>query len=64
MNLVTRPAYRRRGIAGALLDQVVDVARAEGIPLASLHATQVDRGIYEWAGFAIDEELPEMRRML
>ena len=60
MNLVTLPAYRRRGIAGTLLDQVVDVARAEGTPLASLHTTQVGRDIYERAGFEIDETLPEM----
>ncbi|MFC2078019.1 GNAT family N-acetyltransferase [Candidatus Bipolaricaulota bacterium] len=64
MNLVTLPAHRRKGIAGALLDHVLGVVRSEGIPVASLHATRIGRGIYERAGFAIDEELPEMRRTL
>lgn len=64
MNLVTLPAYRRRGIAGALLDRVVEAARTEGIPLASLHATRIGRGIYDRAGFEIDEDLPEMRLRL
>jgi len=64
MNLVTLPAHRRNGIAAALLDRVLDVVRSEGIPIASLHATRIGRGIYEQAGFDVDEELPEMRLTL
>jgi len=64
MNLVTLPAHRRQGIAAALLDRVLDVVRLEGIPVASLHATRIGRGIYEQAGFDVDEELPEMRLTL
>jgi len=61
MNLVTLPAHRRKGIAEALLGHVLGVVRSEGVLVASLHATQVGRGIYERAGFEIDESLPEMR---
>lgn len=64
MNLTTLPAYRRRGIAGALLQHVLDVVRAEGIPIASLHATGAGRGIYARAGFALDPDLPELRLSL
>jgi len=64
MNLVTLPTHRRRGIAGALLHHVLDVVRAEGIPVASLHATGAGRGIYARAGFALDPDLPELRLSL
>lgn len=61
MNLVTLPAWRRRGIARALLQHALDVLRAEGVPVASLHASSDGRGLYEELGFAVREELPEMR---
>jgi GNAT superfamily N-acetyltransferase len=64
MNFVTLSDYRRRGIGSALLDRVLAVARSEGIPMASLHATQIGRRIYERAGFRIDDGLPEMRARL
>jgi GNAT superfamily N-acetyltransferase len=61
MNLVTLPEHRRRGIAGALLGRVIEACRREGIPIASLHATEAGRGIYKRLGFAVDDHLPEMR---
>ena len=60
MDLVTLPAYRRRGIAAALLDAALDTARSEGIPVARLHATDDGRAIYERAGFQKNETVPEM----
>lgn len=48
-------------IAAALLERVIEAARAEDVLLASLHATRIGRGIYERAGFEIDGNLPEMR---
>jgi predicted GNAT family acetyltransferase len=56
MNLVTRPAWRRRGIATALLLAVLDALQAESITVASLHATSVGQGIYEAAGFESSNE--------
>ena len=64
MNLVTLPQHRRQGIAAALLDRVLETAKAEGVPIASLHATKAGRAIYERAGFRADEDLPEMRLSL
>jgi len=56
MNLVTRPAWRRQGIATALLQTALDTLRAEDIPVASLHATSAGQGIYEAAGFESSDE--------
>ena len=61
MNLVTLPAWRRRGIARALLSHVVEVLRAEGVPLATLHASDQGRKLYEDLGFWVADSLPEMR---
>jgi len=60
MNLVTLPAWRRRGIARALLSHVLDVLRTEGVPVVSLHATSHGRRLYEDLGFSVKDELPEM----
>ena len=60
MNLVTLSEWRRRGIARALLEHVLDVLRAEGVPIASLHASRDGRNLYEDLGFKTREELPEM----
>ncbi len=64
MNLVTLPPWRRCGIARALLLHVFDVLRAEGVPLATLHASSDGRGLYEELGFAVRDDLPEMRLRL
>ena len=60
MNLVTLPAWRRRGIARALLEHVLGVLRSEGVPAASLHASRDGRNLYEDLGFKTRDELPEM----
>ena len=64
MNLVTMPDWRRQGIARALLTHVLDVLRAEGVPIASLHASSDGRTLYEELGFEIRDKLPEMRLQL
>lgn len=62
MNLVTDPAFRRQGIARALMEHVLSVLSAEGVLVATLHATPDGRPLYERLGFAIDGQIPEMRR--
>ena len=64
MSLVTLPSHRRRGMAAALLEHVVDIVRAEGDSIASLHATDAGRRIYERLGFTADIAQPEMRLSL
>jgi len=61
MNLVTLPAWQRRGIATAILRTILDALRAEGVPAASLHASAAGRPLYEREGF---EASKEMRLML
>jgi len=61
MNLVTLPDWRRRGIARALLTHVLDILRAERVPVASLHASSDGRELYKDLGFTTDNGLPEMR---
>lgn len=54
-NMFVEPEYRRRGIATALLEHIVDVCRRRGIKRFVLHATDMGRPIYERMGFEISD---------
>jgi ribosomal protein S18 acetylase RimI-like enzyme len=60
MNLVTRPEYRRQGIARRLMGHVLDVIHSEGIPKVSLHAARAGRRLYDELGFHVSTDTPEM----
>lgn len=51
MNMYTRPACRRRGIAARVLALLVADAKARGIAAISLEATEAGRPLYEKCGF-------------
>ena len=51
MNMYTKPAYRRRGIAGKTLDMLVHDIKSKGITAISLEATAMGRPLYEKYGF-------------
>ena len=51
MNIYTRPAYRRRGIAYRTLDLLVREAGSRGVTAVSLEATAMGRPMYEKYGF-------------
>nr|WP_326185863.1 GNAT family N-acetyltransferase [uncultured Oscillibacter sp.] len=51
MNMYTRPAYRRRGIAYRTLDLLVAAARERGVSRVTLEATRMGRSLYEKYGF-------------
>lgn len=51
MNMYTRPAYRRRGIAYRTLDLLVAAARERGVSRITLEATRMGRPLYEKYGF-------------
>lgn len=51
MNIYTRPAYRRRGIACKTLDLLVREAEGRGVTAISLEATAMGRPLYEKYGF-------------
>ena len=62
MNMYTRPAYRRQGIAAKTLDLLVQDARVRGVHAISLEATSMGRPLYESYGFVpmvSEMELPE-----
>ncbi|MBQ7918596.1 MAG: GNAT family N-acetyltransferase [Lachnospiraceae bacterium] len=62
MNMYTKPAYRRKGIAFKTLDLLVRDAHARGISSISLEATEMGRPLYEKYGFVkmdAEMELPK-----
>jgi ribosomal protein S18 acetylase RimI-like enzyme len=50
-NIYTDDAYRRKGIATYLLDQLINEARALNYKTVRLHASVHGKGIYKSAGF-------------
>jgi GNAT superfamily N-acetyltransferase len=52
LNMYTEPEWRRRGLARALLNRLVELARARGVHRLWLHATEEGRPLYEDEGFA------------
>jgi GNAT superfamily N-acetyltransferase len=58
MNMYTLPAWRGRGIATTIFNQLLELARKENCSRAALHALPIGRPIYEKAGFkACDMEM-------
>lgn len=58
MNMYTRPACRRRGIAYGTLDLLVREAGSRGVTAVSLEATAMGRPLYERYGFVrMDHEM-------
>ena len=51
MNMYVRPAYRRRGVATAMLRLLVADARRRGAGRIGLEATEMGRPLYEKFGF-------------
>ncbi len=51
MNMYTLPAWRRQGLARALLDEIIGFVRTTPARRISLHATDAGRSVYESAGF-------------
>jgi GNAT superfamily N-acetyltransferase len=57
MNLYTRPEWRGRGVATAILRAILDWLRVEGVPLATLRASEAGRPLYEREGFEPSNEM-------
>lgn len=60
-NVYTEPAFRRRGIARALLRAVLDDCRGRGIAYATLAATADGAALYRALGFAPKENEMTLR---
>ncbi len=61
VNVYTEPAYRRRGIARRLMEEILAWCRQNGVDAVVLHASQEGRPLYESMGF---QSTNEMRIML
>jgi GNAT superfamily N-acetyltransferase len=57
MNMCTEPAYRRRGLARRIFDQIMQWVQRQGIHLASLHATDLGKILYTQYGFKDSNEM-------
>jgi ribosomal protein S18 acetylase RimI-like enzyme len=60
----TDPRWRRRGMAAAIMDALIRVAREAGIDNVDLHATPEGRPLYERLGFVERAGNPAMRLAL
>src|SRR5262249_43077883 len=57
LNVCTEPDWRRRGVAEALMGQVIRWAREERLDRLVLHASDQGRSLYERLGFAATNEM-------
>jgi GNAT superfamily N-acetyltransferase len=57
INVFTEPNWRRRGVAGQLLRQIIEWVQAEGIDRIILHASKDGRALYERLGFVASNEM-------
>lgn len=60
-SMSTDREHRRRGLASAILDDLLQVCAARGVEVIGLHATAHGRSIYERRGFQTRDGNPEMR---
>lgn len=56
MNVYVRDEYRRQGIAGQMMSELLDEARERGVTYVGLDATDMGRPLYETLGFSSSEE--------
>lgn len=57
LNVYTEPAFRRRGLARQLVQVALDHCRERGITIATLHASDEGRPLYESMGFKQTNEM-------
>jgi len=61
LNVYTTPEYRRRGIAGKLIQTMIAWCKQQGLARVTLHASEAGRHLYQSLGF---EPSNEMRLIL
>lgn len=57
LNFWVEPAYRRRGVARALVREAVAESRRRGLRVSVLHASDAGRPVYEREGFRASSEM-------
>jgi GNAT superfamily N-acetyltransferase len=63
MSMYTRPEFRKKGIAAAILEKLVLSGKEEGIKFFELHATKDGEPVYEKGGFSLHTE-PTYRKLV
>ncbi len=56
-NVYTEPAHRRKGLAARLTEDMLDLARAQGVEIMELHASLEAEGLYQRMGFVPTSEM-------
>ena len=64
LNVYTAPAYRRRGVARALIERVIAWGREERLDSLVLHAAPDGRALYQELGFVITNEMRFVDRLI
>ena len=54
-NMYVEPENRGKGVASALLQEIIGFGRTVGVHRIELHATELGKGLYERAGFVKTE---------
>jgi len=57
LNVYTKPAYRRQGIARKLMQEIIEWARRDKFEMLYLHASDHGRPLYESLGFVANNEM-------
>jgi GNAT superfamily N-acetyltransferase len=57
VNVFTEPEWRRKGLAGMLLNRIIDWARDEKLDRLLLHSSTDGRALYERLGFVATNEM-------
>jgi len=57
VNVFTEPEWRRRGIAGLLIKEIIAWSRREHLDRLLLHASAEGRSLYERLGFVANNEM-------
>jgi GNAT superfamily N-acetyltransferase len=57
VNVFTEPQWRRRGIAGRLVKEIITWSRNERVDRLLLHASHEGRSVYEQLGFIAGNEM-------
>src|SRR5262252_2065476 len=61
LSVYTVPAWRRRGVAAALVRAAIESGRHMGLARVRLHATSAGRAIYAAAGFGSRDDEMELK---
>ncbi|HZS09275.1 MAG TPA: GNAT family N-acetyltransferase [Blastocatellia bacterium] len=57
LNVYTEPEYRRRGLAGKLMEKMIAWSRERGCARVTLHTSEDGRSLYESLGFVRTDEM-------